>query len=155
MNALQGVLTAKAAFAEPANVTKDIPFGFAAVRPHGLPHSLYEELWHLDFWLQFSLALVRGEQPALPAHSSGSWPVDNDVLDEVSWRELLERVQEGLAAASVLAGDEQGLGRAFRPDRTVGGELTVVAAHNAYHLGRMVTLRQLLGIWPPELGDSW
>ena len=64
-------------------------------------------------------------------------------------------MQEGLAAASVLAGDEQGLGRAFRPDRTVGGELTVVAAHNAYHLGRMVTLRQLLGIWPAELGDSW
>lgn len=155
MNALQQVLTAKAAFAEPANVIRDIPFGLVAVRPHGLPHSLYEELWHLEFWLRFSLALVRGEQPALPAHSSGSWPVDNDALDEASWRGLLERVRGGLETASALAGDERELRRAFRPDQTVGGELTVVAAHNAYHLGRMVTLRQLLGIWPAELGDTW
>lgn len=155
MNALQEVLTAKAAFAEPANVIRDVPFELAAVRPRGLPHSLYEELWHLDFWLQFSLALVRGEHPALPAHSSGSWPVDNDALDEASWQGLLERVRAGLDAASALAGDERELERSFRPGQTVGGELTVVAAHNAYHLGRMVTLRQLLGIWPAELGDSW
>lgn len=155
MNALQQVLTAKAAFAEPANVISGVPFGLTTVRPHGLPHSLYEELWHLDYWLQFSLALVRGEQPALPAHSSGSWPVDNDTLDEASWRGLLGRVRGGLEAASALAGDERELERAFRPDRTVRGELTVVAAHNAYHFGRMVTLRQLLGSWSPESGDTW
>lgn len=155
MKTLEQVLVAKAAFAKPANVIKDIPFELVTVRPHGLPHSLYEELWHLDYWLRFSLAMIRGEGPALPAHSSEAFPLDNATLDEASWRELLDRVHRGLDTLAELARDETALTRAFRPDRTVAGELTVVAAHNAYHFGRMVTLRQLLGIWPAELGDAW
>lgn len=155
MKTLEQVLVAKAAFAEPANVIKDIPFEFVTARPHGLPHSLYEELWHIDYWLRFSLAMIRGEGPSIPAHSSEAFPSDNATLDEASWRELLDRVREGLDILAGLARDETALKRSFRPDRTVEGELTVVAAHNAYHFGRMVTLRQLLGIWPSELGDSW
>lgn len=155
MKTLEQVLVAKAAFAEPANIIKDIPFEFVTTRPHGLPHSLYEELWHIDYWLRFSWALMRGEHPTMPAHSSGAWPADNSTLNEASWQTLLDRVREGLDALAALAQDETELARAFRPDRTVEGELTVVAAHNAYHFGRMVTLRQLLGIWPAELGDTW
>ena len=155
MTPLQQVLVAKAAFAEPASILRGIPLELATVRPHGLPHSLYEELWHIDYWLQFSWALVRGEHPAMPAHSSGAWPTDKDLLYEVSWQTLLDRVHEGLSALAALAQDEVELARAFRPDRTVEGELTVVAAHNAYHFGRMVMLRQLLGIWSTELGDTW
>ncbi len=155
MKALEQVLVAKAAFAEPANVVKDIPFGVVTARPHGLPHSLYEELWHIDYWLRFSLAMIRGEGPVLPVHSLEAFPADNATLDEASWRELLGRVHKGLDTLAGLARDETALARTFRPDRTVESELTVVAAHNAYHFGRMVMLRQLLGIWPSELGDSW
>lgn len=155
MNPLQQVLVAKAAFAKPANVMEGIPLEFAIVRPHGLPHSLYEELWHIDYWLRFSWALIRGEHPIMPAHSSGAWPTDNVALNEASWQKLRNQVHEGLDALAALAEDETELSRAFRPDRTVRDELTVVAAHNAYHFGRMVTLRQLLGIWSSELGDTW
>lgn len=155
MKTLEQVLVAKVAFAEPANVMKDIPLELATVRPHGLPHSLYEELWHIDYWLRFSLAMIRGEGPVIPAHSSEAFPSDNATLDEASWRELLDRVYEGLDTLAGLARDETALARTFRPDRTVEGELMVVAAHNAYHFGRMVTLRQLLGVWPSELGDTW
>jgi hypothetical protein len=31
-----------------------------------------------------------------------------------------------------------------------------IAAHNAYHLGRIVLIRQMLGSWPPPSGgDTW
>ena len=31
-----------------------------------------------------------------------------------------------------------------------------VAQHNAYHLGQIVVLRQVLGIWPPPAGSyTW
>jgi uncharacterized damage-inducible protein DinB len=34
--------------------------------------------------------------------------------------------------------------------------LTNLAVHNAYHLGRIVQLRQMLGNWPPPGGgDTW
>ncbi len=155
MNTLRSVLVAKTPYAKPENIVSDIPLALATVRPHGLPHSLYEELWHIDYWLGFSLADIRGEKPALPAHSAEAFPKDNDTLSEIDWKNFVDGVLEHLNAAATLADDETGLTRRFSPDRTVGDELTIVAAHNAYHLGRMVTLRQLLGIWSSEMGDTW
>jgi hypothetical protein len=105
--------------------------------------------------LQFSLADIRGEHPTLPAHSKEGFPNDNTNLSETTWQQLIDQVLEGLNAATSLAQDETELTRMFRPDRTVRDELTIIAAHNAYHFGRMVTLRQLLGIWSSELGDTW
>jgi DinB superfamily len=155
MNVLEHVLLAKPPFAKPANIMRGIPLELATVRPAGFPHSFYEELWHLNYWLHFSLALIRGEHPSIPEHSSGSFPADNDSLTETTWQALLEQVNDGLEMASTLARDESGLSRAFEPERTVESELIIVASHNAYHFGRMVTLRQILGIWSSDLGESW
>jgi hypothetical protein len=39
---------------------------------------------------------------------------------------------------------------------TVRGQLENLAAHNAYHLGRIVLLRQLVEAWPPASGGyTW
>jgi uncharacterized damage-inducible protein DinB len=35
-------------------------------------------------------------------------------------------------------------------DHTILRELLLVADHNAYHIGQIVTTRRLLGCWPPE-----
>ena len=32
---------------------------------------------------------------------------------------------------------------------TIGDALMHLAQHNAYHLGQIVMLRQMLGVWPP------
>jgi len=48
-----------------------------------------------------------------------------------------------------------------RPDQptrimTVREQLESLGAHNAYHFGRIVLLRQLKGLWPPPSGgDTW
>ncbi len=155
MNSLQNVLIAKAAFAKPENIIGGIPLELATVRPHGLPHSLYEELWHIDYWLRFSLALIRGENPALPVHSAEAFPTDNETLNETAWQKLIEGVLEGLNTLAVMSQNETELARKFDANKTVRDELTIIAAHNAYHFGRMVMLRQLLGIWSSDLGDTW
>jgi hypothetical protein len=39
---------------------------------------------------------------------------------------------------------------------TVREQLESLGAHNAYHFGRIVLLRQLMGLWPPPSGGfSW
>jgi hypothetical protein len=39
---------------------------------------------------------------------------------------------------------------------TVRDQLISLASHNAYHLGRIVLLRQLLHAWPPASGGfTW
>jgi hypothetical protein len=37
------------------------------------------------------------------------------------------------------------------PGVTMADELTSVAVHNAYHLGKIVALRQRIGAWPPTV----
>lgn len=155
MKPLQNVLVGKVAFAKPENIISGIPLELAKVRPHGLPHSLYEELWHIHYWLRFSLADIRGEHPKLPAHSAEAFPTDNATLNEATWQDLVDSVLETLNEVAALAQDETELAREFRAHKTVRDELAIIAAHNAYHLGRMVMLRQLLGIWASELGDTW
>lgn len=155
MNILEHILGKKPPYAKPGNVLSGIPFELVTVRPSGFPHSLYEELWHLNYWLQFSLALIRGEKPSIPEHSSESFPLNHESSSESSWLALCKQVNEGLEVASSLAQNETELGRKFQPEKTVEDELMIVASHNAYHFGRMVSLRQVLGIWSSDLGDSW
>ena len=67
--------------------------------------------------------------------------------------------------AAAAAEDITSLDRSIRcPSRpgyptrimSVNDQLISLAAHNAYHLGRIVLLRQLLQAWPPASGGfTW
>jgi hypothetical protein len=42
---------------------------------------------------------------------------------------------------------------AQRDDTSINYDLAGTALHNAYHLGQIVLLRRMQGLWPPEGGD--
>ncbi len=124
------------------------------MRPPGAPHSLYEELWHTDFWQRLTLSVIEKRPIIFPEHAAESWPADNETLTDEVWHDLTQRFLNGLEEATELSGSqrlEESAG-----DRTVREQLESIVAHNAYHIGRMVFLRQLLGLWPPPPGgDTW
>ena len=80
-------------------------------------------------------------------------------------RLALRLANGGLQQVAAVAGDETRLQQQVRcPSRpgnpvrimTVREQLESLAAHNHYHFGRIVLLRQLLGDWPPPSGGfSW
>jgi uncharacterized damage-inducible protein DinB len=37
---------------------------------------------------------------------------------------------------------------------TIGDAIVHIAQHNSHHLGQVILLRQLMGLWPPPSG-SW
>jgi uncharacterized damage-inducible protein DinB len=133
-------------------------------KPAGAPHSIYEELWHVVFWQQVTLEWMSGIETPYPKSSLDGFPTVLDVEKE-SFDALRSRFFEGLNAAVEAATDTSRHEREIRcPSRpaqpmrtmTVLEQLENLAAHNAYHLGRIVLLRQLLGVWPPPSGgDSW
>ena len=79
-----------------------------------------------------------------------------------AWDQERQRFLAGLDAAADLSDGSDGLNRTLTPAiefpplarYTVRDALTHVSVHNAHHLGQIVTLRQLLGNWPPPSG-SW
>ena len=156
MNTLATLLTGRGAHAEMAHVLEDIDASSFGARPHRAPHSIYEELWHLVYWQDLILGWIDGADGASPDHASEGWPDRREPLDLDEALRLVGAFLDGVDRATALASDAERLDVAVRKARTVRGLLESLLAHNAYHAGRIVMLRQLLGIWPPPSGgDTW
>ena len=150
MTLLQKLLISDGAFATPSHILESLSAEQAKTHPDNVPHSLYEELWHTDFWQRLMLSVIRGEPVSYPDHAAQSWPDDNERLTAETWAELVERFLADLNEAAETAGSQR------LKDEKVRDELESLTAHNAYHFGRMVFLRQLMGLWPPPSGgDTW
>ena len=166
MNELARALIGSSAFAPAKNILQAIPESAAHQKPSpatgAAPRSIYEEVWHMAFWQEITLDWVQGKPTPYPIHASEGFPVDATE----PWDELCERFLAGTQNSAAIANDTERLELTVacptnpernRPtDMTVREQLESLAAHNAYHLGRIVLLRQLLNIWPPpDGGDTW
>jgi uncharacterized damage-inducible protein DinB len=154
MSGYRDVLVSNGAFAKPAQILQAIPFDKVTLRPQNAPHSLFEELYHLDYWQTFMLSSLHGQPVTFPKHNSESFPPSNKVTEE-EWHKLVSKVLADLEKVIDVAELEVIAVRKTPHGDTLEDVLVALVAHNAYHFGRMVMLRQLLGIWSPELGDSW
>jgi uncharacterized damage-inducible protein DinB len=132
----------------------------------GVPHSIYGELWHIAFWQRITLHWIAGIEIPYPAKASDGFPRESSTeLPQEPWGQLCHRFFHGAEHAAAAAQDSTLLDQAIRcPSRpghpirtmTVGDQLISLATHNAYHFGRIVLLRQLLGAWPPASGGfTW
>lgn len=160
---LQRLLVQNAAFTPPSRIVADVPYSSRTQRTSGAPHSIAEELWHVVYWQDLFVLWARGEESSYPAHAKEGWRTF-ETLDDTGWSELVRRFEAGLAEAVKIAGEADLGGRSSTLEEPASGagpltllELVAnVAVHNAYHLGRIVQLRQILGCWPPPGGgDTW
>lgn len=163
MTELEQVLSGDSAAAPPAHILEGLQGEIVHRVPAGAPRSIYEELWHVTFWQQMSLDWIGGKETPYPAAAQGGFPT-TDAASE-PWEQLCARFFAGNAQACAAARDLARLDEPVRcPSRpgqpvrvmTVREQLESLGAHNAYHFGRIVLLRQLQGAWPPRSGGySW
>jgi uncharacterized damage-inducible protein DinB len=164
MTELTQALIGDSAAAPPAHILEGLSDELAHQSLEFAPHTIYEELWHITFWQQVTLDWVNGIETEFPANPSAGFPQKGDVAVE-SWDQLRQRFFHGLEQAAAAANDESKQDRAVRcPSRpgnpvrimSVREQLESLAAHNAYHFGRIVLLRQLSQAWPPPSGGfTW
>ncbi|MGA7522799.1 MAG: DinB family protein [Acidobacteriaceae bacterium] len=165
MNELALTLIGDSAHTPPSHIVENLPGELARVRVPGGPHTIYEELWHAAFWQQQALDRIDGVEASFPEHNDLTFPSEEQKRAE-TWASLCTRFLAGAERSAVLAGGSPAdLERVVRclsapgqPTRqmTVREQLESTAGHNAYHLGRVVLLRQMLGSWPPPSGGlTW
>jgi uncharacterized damage-inducible protein DinB len=164
MTELEQILVGDAYAARPASILEGLSEELIHRKPSGAPHSIYEELWHIAFWQQVTLNWIGGIETPFPASPADGFPTVHDMEGE-SWPVLYRRFLQGVSEAVQATKDEARLNRMVRcpsrpgkPVRTmsVREQLENMGAHNAYHLGRIVLLRQLLGAWPSKSGGfTW
>jgi uncharacterized damage-inducible protein DinB len=164
MNELERTLISNSAAAPPAHILEGISQELAHRKIAAAPRTIYEELWHIAFWLRMTLEWIDSIETPYPERASVGFPEPADAERE-SWSKLCERFLEGIEKAAAATRDDAKLERIVRcpsapgaPVRTmtVREQLESLTAHNSYHFGRIVLLRQIAGEWPPASGgDSW
>ncbi|MCA9839130.1 MAG: DinB family protein [Trueperaceae bacterium] len=148
MTALPTLLTGDGAHANVREILKGIELKQLGVRPDVSPHSIYEELWHLVYWQDLLLDWIHGEERIIPEEEGHDWPKKQAPAELKEARELVRRFLEGINSAAQLARHVAELDRIVLQKYTVRSLLETLLAHNSYHLGQIVLLRQLIGIWP-------
>ena len=146
------LLKGRNAHADFETVVRSFPEELRGVRPEGQPHTAWRLLEHLRIAQRDILEFSRDAEHASPAWPEGYWPPDDGPFDNGAWEHSLAAFRSDLEAMCALVDDP---GRdLFVPfpwgdGQTLLREALLVADHNAYHVGQLVTLRQLLGAWPP------
>lgn len=152
------MLIAPIAHMPPAKILDGLDPDEAARRIPGSPHTVVEILAHVVFWQGWFLDRITGRPVPMPEHAADGWPA----ALAGDWSRLRDEFVAGLDRAVTLGGTPEEASRRVEPsiefppmaEFTVSDALTHLAMHNAHHLGQVVTLRQILGAWPPPEG-SW
>ena len=157
-------LNGDSAYTPPSHILENLTGELAHRRAPGAPHTIYAELWHAAFWQQITLDWVSGTETPCPETAALGFPSAEQTEAE-PFPDLCRRFLEGAAQAAAIADEETLIEQPIRcpspagkPTRImpVREQLESLAAHNGYHFGRIVLLRQIFGSWPPPSGGfTW
>jgi hypothetical protein len=134
-------------FAERARIVSGLTLEQATHRPSPQSHTIHEELWHTTRWQ--NIVVNRDEELYKSWQGDDLYP-PGPPASEAEWSALVAEFLAGLERALECAHSPEKLGKQIDPDYTMGDALYSLAVHNAYHLGKVVALRQFLGAWPPK-----
>ena len=146
---LRKLLTWEDAHAGFDPAVKGLPSGLRTVAPEGLPHSPWQLVEHLRRAQRDILDFCRNSAYVEPPMTE-YWPPPGVSPTDAAWKESLaafRRDRDGLVelaedtAVDLFARIPHGTGQTYLR------ELLLVADHNAYHVGQLVTVRRLLGAW--------
>ena len=119
-------------------------------RPSEQSHSVYEELWHAARWQ--TIIVTRDEELYKTWQADELYPA-RPPEGEDEWSALVAEFLSGLEKAVEWTSSPEKLGVEVDPGVTMGDVLHSLAVHNAYHMGKIVAIRQSIGAWPPA-GES-
>lgn len=160
---LRELVYGKGAHVDPIACLEDISPALATRIVNGYPHSIWQIVEHMTYWMEYEVRRISGERPPYPAHASESWPAHPDPASDDQWQSTRQRFNDLLSRLALLADSRTAeLERLVVPDKphlsppTVGAVLQQIMAHNSYHVGQIAMLRRQFDAWPPRRGgDSW
>jgi hypothetical protein len=135
-----------------AHVTFDrairgFPLDRAGIRPPGLPHSAWELLEHMRIAQNDILRFSQSADHVSPPFPEGYWPASPAPARASQWSASVRRFRQDLAEFEALILDlTSNLRRRFPwgSGQTLLREAMLIADHNAYHLGQLILVRQLV-----------
>ncbi|HEY7422879.1 MAG TPA: DinB family protein [Gemmataceae bacterium] len=131
----------------------DLPEALRGAKPTGVPHTPWRLVEHMRLAQWDILEFSRNPKHVSPKFPDGYWPQGDAPADADAWERSVAAFRDELRAMQELVADPAT--DLFAPiphgqGQTILREALLVADHNAYHLGQLVTIRRLLGAWPVD-----
>lgn len=125
----------------------DFPVKQMNSRVEQLPYSAWQLLEHMRIAQWDIIEFSRNPSHVSPAWPDGYWRAKDVILDAHAWDKSVEAFRADLKAFAAYVADSAN--DLFAPfphgdGQTLLREALLVADHNAYHLGALVTLKRLL-----------
>jgi hypothetical protein len=125
----------------------DFPVELVNGRAQGAPYTPWHVLEHMRIAQWDILEFSRDPKHVSPPWPEGYWPDKGKDAGEDDWRKSVESFRRDLGEMEALVEDPSTDLHARIPHgdgQTILREALLVADHNAYHLGVLVTLRRAL-----------
>ena len=129
------------------SVIKDFPAEIINRKAKNMPYTPWQVLEHMRIAQWDILEFSRNAAHVSPPWPEGYWPAVDAEADEAAWRGSVEAFRADLEAMKGLVEDpatDLFLPLEHGDGQTILREALLVADHNAYHLGVLVTLKRLL-----------
>ena len=131
-------------------VVADFPEKLRGKKMDQLPYTAWMLLEHMRLAQWDILEFSRNAKHVSPDFPSGYWPKQDAPPTAQAWDDSIKTFRKDLKEMeSLVKNPETDLYAPFQwgDGQTALREALLVADHNAYHLGQLVTLRRLLGAW--------
>lgn len=159
------LLHGKGAHADPIACIDDVPLELVGKTIDGFPHSIWQLVSHMNYWMDYEIKRITDAAPPYPGHASLSWPTEAAPASERDWSDVKVTFSLLLQKLSNLAqSPAKALARDVKPTHpghtkmasSLRSVLWQTLVHNSYHTGQIAAIRRCLGAWPPRAGgDTW
>ena len=158
---LASLLSGEGIHLEPGALLDGLTADQAHAKPHALPHSIAEIVAHICYWQEWFNACAVAGFTGIPQHAADGWPA----VPPDGWDAVRTRYLRSVEDAKRIAAESDSLSHPVLPsgidipilaNESRGSGLVHGAVHSSHHLGQVITIRQLLGLWPPPAGSiTW
>jgi uncharacterized damage-inducible protein DinB len=121
------------------------------LQPPGCPWSAWQLVEHLRLAQWDILDFCRNPHYEEKRWPNDYWPASPEPPSSDAWEVSIRQVLDDRRELQELAANpdvDLGARIPHGSGQTYLRELALVADHNAYHVGQLILLRRLLGIWP-------
>ncbi len=81
---LAELLRGKGAHVDPIASVEDLSSELAERRIEGFPHSVADLVFHMNYWMNYELKRIRGQNPHYPEHNAESFPSARQNWDQLN-----------------------------------------------------------------------
>jgi hypothetical protein len=132
----------------------DFPAHLINAFPPHVPYTPWHLVEHLRITQWDIVEYTRDPQHVSPQWPAGYWHARDEQADMAAWKRSIEQFRRDLKTMQDIVADPNS--DLFTPiphgygGHTILREALLLADHNAYHVGELAILRQVMDAWPAQ-----